>query len=90
MNLLLLFHLGFDVFQEVSNLLAGGLSRADEEDVEAELDELIRADEESEIHRLPDVPQHQRGKLYFYDELKFILVLLQVNVIVYLLYLQHE
>lgn len=49
-------------FQEVSNLLAGGLSRADEQDVEAELEELIQADEESQINRLPDVPKNRERK----------------------------
>ncbi|CAF0922256.1 unnamed protein product [Rotaria sordida] len=44
---------------EVSNLLAGSLSRADEQDVEAELDELIRAEEAQHIGRLPDVPQRR-------------------------------
>lgn len=44
----------------MSNLLAGGLSADDEEDVEAELDELIRADQQREINRLPDVPEHSQ------------------------------
>ncbi|CAF1121464.1 unnamed protein product [Adineta steineri] len=47
---------------EVSNLLSGGLSRADEQDVEAELDELIRADEANQLGQLPDVPHHRQGE----------------------------
>ena len=50
------FGLSKFLVQEVSNLLAGGLSDADEEDVEAELEDLIRNDD---LHNLPDVPQHQ-------------------------------
>jgi len=46
---------------EVSNLLAGSLSRADEQDVEAELDELIRSEEANQIGRLPDVPHRREG-----------------------------
>jgi hypothetical protein len=46
----------------VSNLLAGGLSRIDEQDVEAELDELIQAEESNQIGRLPDVPHRREGK----------------------------
>ncbi len=55
-------------FQEVSNLLSGGLSRADERDVEDELNELIRAEESNEIGRLPDVP-HRRERKQFSEEL---------------------
>lgn len=47
---------------EVSNALSGGLSRADEEDVEDELEELIRAEEANEISRLPNVPHRREGE----------------------------
>ncbi|CAF0864308.1 unnamed protein product [Adineta ricciae] len=47
---------------EVSNLLSGGLSRVDEEDVEAELDELIRREESADISRLPDIPHHREQR----------------------------
>ena len=46
----------------MSNLLAGGLSRADESDVEAELDALIEAEEGRDINRLPDVPHRRPGR----------------------------
>ena len=45
----------------MSNLLAGGLTREDEYDVQAELDALIEAEETREVHRLPDVPQRRPG-----------------------------
>ncbi|UJR35496.1 hypothetical protein I4U23_028250 [Adineta vaga] len=47
---------------EVSNLLSGGLSRVDEQDVEAELDELIRNEEATQIGHLPDVPHRREGE----------------------------
>ena len=57
----MIFQMIFRVFQEVSNALAGGLSRVEEEDVEAELEELIRADNARDIERLPDVPERRQG-----------------------------
>ncbi|CAF4002767.1 unnamed protein product [Rotaria magnacalcarata] len=50
--------------KEVSNLLAGGLNRVDEENIEAELEELIHAEEAREINRLPDVPENRQRKLF--------------------------
>ena len=47
------------VFQEVSNLLSGGLSRSEEEDVEEELEKLIRREEQKQFEQLPDVPKHR-------------------------------
>ena len=41
------------------------MSRVDEEDVEAELEELIRADTARELDRLPDVPQRREGQIFF-------------------------
>jgi len=42
---------------EVSNLLAGGLTRDDELDITAELDALIAEDTSRDLERLPDVPE---------------------------------
>ena len=38
------------------------MNRADEQDVEAELDELIRSEEAAQLGRLPDVPHHREGE----------------------------
>ena len=52
---------GIEVQQEIDALLAGGLSQQDEDDVLAELDEILGEGEEGKVN-LPDVPTDEIGE----------------------------
>ena len=51
---------GIEVQQEIDSLLSGGLSQQDEDDVMAELDEIL-AEGQGDNVNLPDVPVDEVG-----------------------------
>ncbi|XP_005092492.1 charged multivesicular body protein 6-A [Aplysia californica] len=53
---------GIEKQREIDDLLSGGLSDEDETDVLAELDEIIKQSEASEVLNLPDVPEDNIGE----------------------------
>ena len=51
---------GIEVQQEIDSLLSGGLSQQDEDDVMAELDEILAEGQRDNVN-LPDVPVDEVG-----------------------------